>query len=360
MKREFENPDLRAAFGPVPESCHDALMDAARSVREEKQVKKASMRAVLIAAVIIIAMTAVAFAAGSWMGWTDFLGDYSNVGIPQDAVEQMQVTEDHSWQVGPLTFSAKELLTDGHIAISSIHARMTDGSTALFCADPGDVIGCNGENGRALAAKLGVDPMTPYTEAAKQLNLPLYWVRGILELDAEYSGGAGMEDPMWNDDGSMTYFSMLSVKENAVKEELPVGFFLRVSQIDPETGEETEKWIDREQKAIIPVSPLLEERTYVPEQEAVVAGHTLKQVTARRYVTGAYLTLTYDMDYMSVPMSAYDLYSMQLRDGNGEVLPDGMNLSGSLTFTIEQEIMIGVDKLPDVLTLEDGTKLIAE
>ena len=353
MKRDFENLNLRDAFRAEPDFCHAALMDAARSVKEEKAMKKASFRVVLIAAMIIMSLTAVAFAAGSMLGWTDFLADYSNVGIPQGAVEQMQVTEDISWQVGPMTFTATELLTDGRIAVSAIQVRPTDGSQVLMCMDPGDVLGCNGENGRALAAKLGLDPMTSYTDAAKQLNLPLYCVRGILDVTAEYAGGESMEDPMWNEDGSMTYFSMTTLNDGAVKTELPARFFLRVSQLDPATGEETEKWVDRDQTVTIPVCPVLEERSYVPQQETFIAGHRLVKMDAVRYVTGAYLTFTYEMGYADVPESAFDLYELKLRDENGNELPGGMNLSAKLTFTIEVEEMIGVDKLPDVITLTD-------
>ena len=43
-------------------------MDAARSVGEEKPVKRFSYRAALIAAVILIAAMAVAYAAVGWAG----------------------------------------------------------------------------------------------------------------------------------------------------------------------------------------------------------------------------------------------------------------------------------------------------
>ncbi|MGN0794343.1 MAG: hypothetical protein ACI4MG_07735 [Aristaeellaceae bacterium] len=353
MKRDFENLNLRDAFRPEPEDCHAALMNAARSVKEEKEMKRASFRVVLIAAAILVSMMAVAFAAGGLMGWTDFLGNYTNVTIPQGAVERMKVSEEISWQVGPMTFTVTELLTDERMAISAIHVRPTDGTQALMCVDPSDVIGCNGENGRALAAKLGVDPMTPYTEAAQQLNLPLYCVRGILDIASEYAGGDGMEDPLWNEDGSLTYFSMLSLNRDAVQSELPARFYLRVAQLDPATGEEVEKWVDRDRSVTVPVSPVLETRSYVPEQETVIAGHRLLKAEAERYVTGAYLTLTFEMNYMDVPESAYGLYELKLRDAAGSELPEGMNLSRALRFLIEEEVMLGVETLPDVITLTD-------
>ena len=68
MKRDLEHLDLKQAFHPVPEACRRALMDAARSVREEKPVKRVSYRAALIAAVILLAAMAVAYAAVGWAG----------------------------------------------------------------------------------------------------------------------------------------------------------------------------------------------------------------------------------------------------------------------------------------------------
>ncbi len=360
MKRDIENLDFRAAFRPVPEACRAALMDAARSVKEERKMKRASLRVALIAAAIVVSMMAAALAAGHLMGWTDFLGDYSNVNIPQGAVEQMQVTEELSWQVGPMTFTVTELLTDGRIAVSSVNIRTTDGSPALMCWDPWDTIGCNGDNGKANAVRLGIDPTTTYIEAAKQLNLPLYTVRGILDVAAEYIGGESMEDPMWNEDGSVTYFCMIDLADGAVRETLPTGLFLRVSRIDPASGEEAEKWVDREQTVLIPVCPVLEKRSYVPDRETIIAGQKLLKVDAVRYVTGAYLTLTWEMDAMLMPEKVWELYDLTLLDADGAPLPRGMNLSASMMVTITQEEMLGVESLPDVITLDNGTVLVAE
>ena len=53
MKRDLNNLDFRNAFTPIPAECRQALLDAARSVKEEKQVKRASFRAMLIAAILM-------------------------------------------------------------------------------------------------------------------------------------------------------------------------------------------------------------------------------------------------------------------------------------------------------------------
>ncbi|MBQ2953377.1 MAG: hypothetical protein IJE07_07445 [Clostridia bacterium] len=358
MKRDMDNLNLRAAFPEMPESCREALMTAARSVKEEKEMKRATFRVALIAALIIMSLTAVAFAAGSLLGWSDFYGQWhGGIGVPEGVYEQMKVSEDCSWQVGPLTFTATELLTDGHIAISAIHVRTTDGSAALInganVSDPVDPIRANGENGREYAARLGVSEDATWIEAAQQLNLPLYRVSADHSMSHPLYEGDMMIDVLINEDGSLTFYCMSMLDTDRVQAELTLPLCLDVALADPTTGETSQRWRDYDQTVTIPVCPVLEERTYVPDRETIIAGHKLVKVDAVRYVTGAYLTFTYEMDYMAIPESAYELYELTLCDEAGSELPGGMNLSASLSFTIEVEEMIGVETLPDVITLTD-------
>lgn len=358
MKREMNELNLRGAFAPEPDFCHAALMEAARSVKEEKQVKKASFRAMLMAALLIAAMTAAAFAAGTLLGWTDFLDDYASVKIPQAAVEEMQAAEGGSWEVGPLTFTLTELLTDGHIAVSTMHITTTDGSNALLTGYPWDPIGANGENGRALAAQLGVDPSLTWIEAAQQLELPLYEVRGCLEVTPELSDER-LEDPLYETANTLMYFSMPLLNPDAVEDALQAGLLLYAASIDLATGDRSEVWEDRSQTVTVPVCSVLEEKTYYPVGEAEVMGHTLKYVTAKRYITGAYLTMTYALNDAAVSDDVYGLYDVALTDGSGAVLPDGMSLSGSIRPYVQVEQMLGVDELPERFMM-GGVTLQAE
>ena len=358
MKRDMDNLNLRDAFRPEPEACHAALMDAARSVKEEKEMKRASFRVVLIAALIIMSLTAVAFAAGNLLGWSDFYGRWhGTTGVPEGVYDQMKVSEDCSWQVGPLTFTVTEALTDGHIAITAIHVRTTDGSAALInganVSDPVDPIRANGENGRAYAARLGVSENATWIEAAQQLDLPLYRVSADHSMSHPLYEGDMMIDVLINEDGSLTFYCMSMLDTGRVQDELALPLCLDVALADAATGETAQSWRDYDQTITLPVCPVLESRTYVPDRETIIAGHKLLKVDAVRYVTGAYLTFTYEMDYMAIPESAFELYELTLCDEAGNELPGGMNLSARMTFTIEVEEMIGVETLPDVITLTD-------
>ena len=53
MKRDMDNLKLRDAFGSMPEETRDALMTAARSVKEEEPVKRATIRTVFIAVCVL-------------------------------------------------------------------------------------------------------------------------------------------------------------------------------------------------------------------------------------------------------------------------------------------------------------------
>ena len=378
MKQEHGfDPDLRPAFPDMPEDCRDALLRAARSVREERKMKKFTLRTALIAALLIIVTMTAAVAATDALGWTDFFSLYDNTAVPKAAQEIMNATEIKTFEVGNLTFTVKQLLCDGHLAMSATDIRTTDGSAALFCCDPGDSLGCNGENGSALAKRLGLPPETTYTEAAKQLSLPLYWPRAILIPAEEYDGGEGMEDPLWNEDNTMTYFSMAYLDQDKTKEldVLPAEILLRVSQIDPETMEEIEDThtrIVQREPIEIPIQGVISEKDYAPAEPFTLNGYALLSVHAEQTVCGLYLDRTYTADeklrdvFENDPDATWDI-TLSLWKGewlreNGEPFPGGISLTGEYDdkdFPILHfRDMISVDEMPDTLILETDNRQV--
>ncbi len=61
MKRE----DLEKAFSPIPEDCYNAMMTTAQNVKEEETVKRKASFALVLAAVLVLAVTA-ALAVAYW------------------------------------------------------------------------------------------------------------------------------------------------------------------------------------------------------------------------------------------------------------------------------------------------------
>ncbi len=358
MKRDLDNLHFDQKDMPMPKECYHALMAAARSVKEEEPMKRASFRAVLIAAIIIVAMTAVAIAA-TQLGWVDYFSTQYNITVPQAAQEAMNETAPQSFQVGPMTFTFKQLLTDKRIVLSSCEVRTTDGTEALYAFDS-DLNEAVNAGSDTVLKKYDLEPGTTWIEAAKQLNLPLYGVRALTEIGADYDGGEAMEDALWNEDGSIVYFNMPALASRTVSDELPVTLYMAVHQYDAATDEiKVNQWTDRKE-ITLPVAPMLAEKTYLPEADVELPdGVKLTKVYAEQYATGIYLTATFTMPEGMTTTAAEDaLYRLSIRDGEKNDLPDGINLTRSAFAddlpTAELEIMTSIEKLPDALIISDG------
>ncbi|MBO4925932.1 MAG: hypothetical protein J5472_05595 [Clostridia bacterium] len=377
MKQEHGfDPDLRPAFPDMPEDCRDALLRAARSVREERKMKKFTLRTALIAALLIVATMTAALAATDALGWTDFFSVYDGIPVPKAAQEILNATEEQTYQAGPLTFTVKQLLSDGRLAMSAVDIRTADGSAALYCMDPSDTLGCNGENGKDMARRLGLPEETTYTEAAKQLKLPLYRASASLEAPEPYSGGEGMEDPLWNADNTMTYFSMayLNRESMAGTDKMPAQLFLFVSRIDPETGEDIADSMIRQREPMeIPVHGVIAEKDYAPAESFTLNGYALLSVHAEQTVCGLYLDRVYEADeearklYESADAEKTweiidPLWEGEWLRENGEAFPTGMSLSGEIddkSFPlIHCRDMISAEEMPETLILVTDEKQI--
>ncbi len=370
MKRNENELNLRNAFPEMPESCYSALMDAAGSVQEEVKVKKFTIRTALIAAAIMMLTVAVAMAAANMLGWTDFLKDYSDVAVPDAAVQNMQVSDAEGWQVGPCTFTVREQLADNHIVVSAIAIQMTDNSKALFMpvCDVIDRIGCTASS-KAMAETLGISPDTTWGEAAKQLNVPLYAARALVEVDASVDGGEAMEDPLWENAESIVYFNMPMLNPDAVGSSIPVHYYLRVDEVNPDSGEILQSWVDRDHTAEIAVQPMIAEKTYHVEDGTILLNMPVTNVTAQQYVTGVYVKVS-----MSKPdgLSEDDFMRcafgrVSFTDVSGVRIPDGMNLSIYTSMDADDwenvtavgiEYMLGVDTIPDTMQLVCGDTII--
>lgn len=357
MKRDWNEPDLRKAFASIPEECRHALMDAARSVKEEKQVKRAPFLAVLIAAILMVITMSAAFAAQQ-VGWADFFSGYHGIAIPKAGEAILNATKPITYQVGPMTFTYQQLLADGRIALSTATVHTTDGTKVLYAND-GEIFD---------AVDAGVDTIrnlyhlksgTTWVQAAQQLKLPLYGIRAMIEEDEAQSGGEAMIDAMWNEDGSIVCFNMPATNPETVKDNLPVTLYMAVYAFDPATGDELSHWITQE-KAEIPVSGMIAEKTYQPQTNATLNGMVLTSVHAEQYVTGVYLFTSFTApDGMDEDTAQEAVYSLTFLGSEGNELPGGINLSGNANITgwptVVLESMISAEALPNNLTITDGT-----
>jgi hypothetical protein len=210
---------------------------------EIKVKKRLSLGLVLI--IVLILTTVAAAIAATQLGWIDYLGDRFGVTVPKAAQEALNATAPQQFTVGPMTFTFNQLLTDKRLVMSSANIHTTDGSAAMY-ADDTNVYDAVDAISSTVLKQYNLDSGITWLDAAKQLNLPLYGIRALVEIGSEYDGGEAMEDAMWNEDGSIVYFNMPMLKPNAVKDELPVTLYMSVTQFDPSTGDTLGEWEIRE------------------------------------------------------------------------------------------------------------------
>ena len=357
MKRDMDDLNLRDAFPPMPDACRGALMKAAGSVKEEEPVKHAALRTVLIAAAIVLATTAVALAAGSLIfGWTYFFKTAYNVDVPAAARQIMTNSDGETFTLDPVTFTVREKYCDPWTALTSTVITLNDGVTALLTDDdPFDPIGANGENGKAAARRLGVDPSVTWAEAAKQMKLPLYSVRAILEAPEEFNEDGWMGDTLFNEDGSLTYFCMPLLNGKAKGESVDCQLFLRVAEVNVDDQESQPEALTVRQPFSVPLQMPSETHAYAITEEYTAGGLTLTGVRAELTPAGVYLFaeltaregMTRD-DYYDNGQWAPVLYSME-----------GIRYGGGLNLTVYEDTenwpkitlmrLHAMDSIPDAM-----------
>ena len=364
---EFHNSIDRQLSGLKPDPWLAQHIMA--SAKEEEPVKKFTVSTALIVVLIVIATLTTALAASVLLGWTDF---YS-FEIPKTAQEILNATEPKDYQVGPITFTVNELLTDGHIALCSATSHVTDGSSAVLSEEVYDAIGANGDNGEALAQKWNLSPDTRWIDAAHIMNLPFYRVSISVNVPEECHDGEDMGDAMWDEKGNCVSYYMATLNSLQVGETLPIKLHFQVWQYDPQSIEpqsifedvvdeakEMSYWEDTFEITLTVPAPIAE-KTYMPEQPYDFEnGLTLNSVTAQQTVAGAYVVGQFTL---RDGFNFNDAYSGELDflDATGEEIPWGMAESGIIEYDqlpkVEWGAMLNLEVLPEemVVSLDETT-----
>lgn len=364
---EFHNSIDRQLSGLKPDPWLAQHIMA--SAKEEEPVKKFTVSTALIVVLIVIATLTTALATSVLLGWTDF---YS-FEIPKTAQEILNATEPKDYQVGPITFTVNELLTDGHIALCSATSHVTDGSSAVLSEEVYDAVGANGDNGEALAQKWNLSPDTRWIDAAHIMNLPFYRVSISVNVPEECHDGEDMGDAMWDEKGNCVSYYMAALNSLQVGETLPIKLHFQVWQYDPQSIEpqsifedvvdeakEMSYWEDTFEITLTVPAPIAE-KTYMPEQPYDFEnGLTLNSVTAQQTVAGAYVVGQFTL---RDGFNFNDAYSGELDflDATGEEIPWGMAESGIIEYDqlpkVEWGAMLNLEVLPEemVVSLDETT-----
>ena len=339
------------------------------SAKEEEPVKKFTVRTALIVALIVIATLTTALAASVLLGWTDF----SSFEIPKTAQEILNATEPKDYQVGPITFTVNELLTDGHIALCSATSHMTDGSSAVISEEVYDAVGANGDNGEALAQKWDLSPDTRWIDAAHIMNLPFFRVSISVNVPEECHDGEDMGDAMWDEKGNCVSYYMAALNSLHVGETLPIKLHFQVWEYDPQSIEpssvmedvvdeakQINHWEDTFEITLTVPAPIAEKTYWPVEPFDFENGLTLNSVTAQQTVAGAYVVGQFTL---RDGFNFNDAYSGELDflDATGEEITWGMAESGIIEYDqlpkVEWGAMLNLEILPEeiVVSLDETT-----
>ena len=319
MKRDWNHLDLSTAFHPIPEACSQALMEAARSAVQKSGQSGYLTELYLLPRWCCCAPQPWPMPSRSKAG-PSFLASSFGISISPSAQEALHATQPVSYQVGPMTFTFQQLLADGHMGLSAAQVHLTDGSKALYADSADDAVP------EEVLASYDLSWGGSWFEAAQELQLPLYSVRALLELPAAYSAES-MEGALWQEDGSITYFSMPLLASVPSQSEIPATLYMQVTQYDPFSESVLATWQAQEDISL-PMTPMLAEKTYLPTQETYFAGLKLENVQGTSYATGIYFTAQFTAQEHMTDMDAQEVLNhISILDAAGCPLPQGMNLS---------------------------------
>lgn len=360
MKRDMDNLNLRDAFRSMPEETRDALMSAARSVKEDEPVKKAAFRTVLIAACVIVATMAVALAAGQIFGWNDFFKKDYGADIPKTAQEILTSSEPVTWQEGDVLFTVRERYSDPKLAMISVEARLVDGVEGILTADDFTMpIGAYGENSHSqdVAKRLGVDSQMTWMDAAKELKLPLYSVVAILDIPPEFWGSEEYGDPMFNEDGSLTWFSLQPLNGQITDEEIKARVYLRTKLVNLDDAEDNTSSKEKYMDLTIHTEKVIAIAEYIiPEDTKVLDAFRIDSIHAELLPSGLHFTTNLTALESASQEMAFDKLRVNIVKENGEAYPTGITLSSGFSNLdtwpqIPYTQMISVDQIPETIHL---------
>lgn len=370
MKRDMDKLDLRAAFRQEPVACHQALMQAASAVQEDKPARYTSSRILLVAAILMVAMTAAAFAAAS-TGLMDWLLKEWNITLPTQAQQMLFSTEQTTYRLGPLTFTITETLSDGRSTFLTAAARTTDGSPAVIFHSNNDPMMPIGETLAETLDRPGIDADTPLCQAARLSGLPFYAVMAWLQPPEDAAVEIELMEDDYRSDGSLLLIDMLHTSA-LPGSEVQADVYLRAYEMNPVSFEPVsdEIWQTSERRSIA-IGGVTAEKTYKPEGNTQLNDlMTVTEVRAQQTCIGIYMTICADVTPGATldDLFAADIMGITLLDGEGNVLPQGFDVAISLmdgsglpfpsgdpmeiaVNSVQETRLLSLDTMPESLTL---------
>ncbi len=361
MRRDpWDMPDLRRAFGPMPETCRSKLLNKIQECKKEEQdmmKPRKVFRPLLIAAVLALLLSTVAVAAsqGGLKLFMDFwYGD--RVHIPDAAQNVLESTQAHTWTVGPLTFTVEEALWDGQTVYISTRVAAADGQKAIIWHDE-DYIP-NHPVQTYERKILGLPAGTTYEQVLAQATVPCYRVMANLEVDEQFGILGGMAGSLRNEDGSLYIVNAQDLSNAGEASSLTGHMELHVWEIQPDQPWQTVNAYQLQPEVSFPIHSKFVEADYVPAVPASAEGFTVTAIHAKQTCTGTYLTVTCQAEEGLTKDSAGKVYDISFCDEAGVKFPWSISTMLCSTYHDEAwpvvvlETTVGLDALPEAITVE--------
>ena len=292
--------------------------------------------------------------------------------LPKAAQDLLAENKPKTITVGPITFTIRDILSDGRVSYLAVEARTADGSPAILYmgnSDPTDSIG------RELAAALdteGILPRTSYADAARMLGLPLYSVDAYVTPKGNVNVPQEMMDSANQEDGSLLLIDMLYTDPGEVGGTLVADVVLRAVEIDTNTlARKGDMWSAADPRTI-QVGGVIAEKTYtVTSDENLSVKFTVTKVTAEQTCAGVYITIHATIDGGIGVMGLGRVFTVL--DAQGNPYPRGISLTEECLDgdgnplpadpqaridRLQYRIMITADTLPDSLIISNGNNQV--
>ncbi len=370
MKHEDETIRLRDAFKPEPEACHAALMLAAYAAKETPKLKKAPLRVAWLIAAIVVALVTVAFATNGF-GLADWLGSRYGIELPQAAQTILEAAEPKTFVVGPISFTVKDILSDGRVSYLAADAKTADGSPAMLYMGNGDPTDSIGHELAAALDTQGIIARTSYIDAAKIAGLPLYSVDAYLTPKNKMLVSEEMMDSVHRADGSVLLVDMLYTDPGELGGTLEADVVLRAAEIDTDTLERKGDFWSATDTRTIPIGGVTAEKTYSTAPGETLGGYfTVSKVTAEQTCAGVYITVHASVNGNVKLRTLWAGKCFYLLDAQGNPFPRGISMIEELldengdrfatdpemiVTSLQYRIMITADALPDSLIVTNGS-----
>ncbi len=125
--------DCKNAFGKAPESFKGRIAFTLSTVKEEPRMKKFSIRLVLIAAILLLLMAGVVYAASTEWKTLDFLTEWFKR-EPAAKLQEAMLKNDirQTFEVGDFLVTLEEAVADDRFLYISANVHMKNGEEAYF------------------------------------------------------------------------------------------------------------------------------------------------------------------------------------------------------------------------------------